>query len=91
MLSKAIDGEFRTFEVDLHGSDDTFWVYAYDADESFEAHPFQFASYESAKSTFGLFATLIAEEPVLPTDTAFEFADRVLSRLATVLDDPPTG
>lgn len=77
VLSKAIDGGLHTFEVDIHREGDRFIVYVYDPDESFESPPLSFREDHHAREAFEAFIRAIATEPVQPTDTAYEFAERV--------------
>lgn len=80
-LSKAIEGELRTFDVDLHVADGNYEVYIFDPDEAFEAPPFAFTTYEAAKAMFERCVQLIVAEPVSTTETPFDFADRIYDRL----------
>ena len=81
-LSKAIEGELRTFEVDLHQTDGGYSVYVFDPDEAFDAEPLYFATAGEAKSVFLRFVTLIKEEPVSAIESPYDFAERVLWKLA---------
>ena len=80
-LSKAIEGEMHTFEVDLHQTGASFSVYVYDPEEAFDAPPFPFSDLADAKAAFNRCVELIKAESAVPTESAYDFAERVLARL----------
>nr|NNM90739.1 hypothetical protein [Bacilli bacterium] len=81
VVSKAIEGELKTFDVDLHKTQDGYAVYVYDPEETFEEPPFLLTSIEKAKQVFDACITLIMQEPVSSTETPFYFAERVYVKL----------
>ncbi|MHB1627977.1 MAG: hypothetical protein ACYCVB_06330 [Bacilli bacterium] len=81
VLSKAIEGELRTFDIDLHDLGERFEVYVYDPEEAFEAEPVSCSSLVEAKRVFTRFMELIVVEPVHATDSPFDFAERVYGKL----------
>jgi hypothetical protein len=81
VLSKAIEGELRTFDVDLHQTDGGYAVYVYDPDEAFTGDPLFASQFEQAKILFDECVALIMKEPVLSTDTPYDFAERVYDTL----------
>ena len=81
VLSKAIEGELRTFDIDLHDLGKRFEVYVYDPEEAFEAEPVACSSLAEAKRVFTRFMELIVAEPVRQTDSPFDFAERVYEKL----------
>lgn len=84
VLSKTIEGELRTFDVDLHSGDKrTYEVYIYDPEEAFSADPFVLTDYEEAKALFNRCVEEIIQEPVSMTDTLYDFAERITKKLHT--------
>ncbi len=81
VVSKAIEGELRTFDVDLHDLKDRFEVYVFDPEEAFEQAPFTVLSFDEAKLLFDRCISLIMEEPASPTETPFDFAERIYAKL----------
>lgn len=81
VVSKAIEGELRTFDIDLHETDGSYAVYVFDPEEAFEQPPFTLATYEEAKLLFDRCISLIMEEPVSQTETPFDFAERIYTKL----------
>lgn len=81
-LSKAIEGELHTFEVDLHDSDGGYQVYVFDPDEAFDVEPFHFSSLEEAKNVFARCVNLMKDERVSETESPYDFAERVLWKLS---------
>lgn len=81
VIGKAIEGELRTFDVDLHHIDPLYAVYVFDPEEAFTAPPLEFSEYEEAKSTFTTYVEIMMEEPVFPTDAPMDFAERVFYKL----------
>lgn len=82
-LSKAIDGELHTVDVDLHDIDGVFYVYVYDPNEAFGSDPFSLHSLEEAKALFDRCVYYIMAEPVYPTESAYDFAERIYDLLQT--------
>lgn len=80
-LAKSIEGELFTFDVDLHEIGGEFIVYVYDPEEVFDAPPLRFAQYDEAKSAFDRFASLLREEPLVSTESPFDFAERILAKM----------
>ncbi len=81
VVSKAIEGELRTFDVDMHVLHDIYEVYVFDPDEAFEQDPFTMPTYEQAKLLFDRCISLIMEEPASPTESPFDFAERIYAKL----------
>lgn len=81
-LSKAIDGELHTVDVDLHEIDGVFYVYVYDPNEEFESDPFTHDNLDDARQMFERCVSLIIEEPVYPAESAYDFAERIYDMLA---------
>ncbi len=82
VIGKAIEGELRTFDVDLHQQEDSHYeVYVFDPEEAFSASPLEFSTYETAKDAFSAYVELIMQEPVLPTDAPVDFAERVFYKM----------
>ncbi len=82
VLSKAIDGELRTFDIDLHRAGDGYQVYVYDPDEAFSPVARTHADYEQAKALFDDCVEKIIHEPVTFTDTVYDFAERIAEKLS---------
>lgn len=81
VIGKAIEGDLRTFDVDLHHDEDLYYVYVFDPEEAFSVDPFEFDDYEVAKNAFSTYVDLIMQEPVLTTDAPIDFADRVYMKM----------
>jgi len=80
-LSKVIEGELHTIDIDLHQQDETFMVYVYDPNEAFAYEPFLYDDADTAQRMFANCSRLIMEEPVFPTESAFDFAERIYDML----------
>ena len=81
VIGKAIEGELRTFDVDLHRTEWAFEVYVFDPEEAFAATPLEFPTYDQAKEAFSAYVDIMMQEPVLPTDAPVDFAERVFYKL----------
>ncbi len=81
VIGKAIEGELRTFDIDLHRKEDGFEVYVFDPEEAFTSTPLEFITYDQAKVAFSAYVDIIMQEPVLPTDAPIDFAERVYYKL----------
>ncbi len=81
VIAKAIEGELRTFDVDLHHQGSSYEVYVFDPEEAFSASPLEFSTYDAAKDAFSAYVELIMHEPVLPTDAPVDFAERVFYKM----------
>lgn len=90
VLSKSIEGELRTFDIDLHETDAGYVMYVYDPEEAFETGTFTFAGYESAKAAFDGCVEILMREEVRDTDTPFDFAERVLEKITLQTGVTPT-
>lgn len=80
-LSKAIDGDLHTFDVDLHEDAGQFLVYVYDPDEAFTADAFAYGDMHLARRQFERCLKLIVEEPVRIGETAADFGERIYALL----------
>ncbi|MCY0877086.1 MAG: hypothetical protein OWT28_12580 [Firmicutes bacterium] len=80
-LSKSIDGELHTFDVDLHEEAGQFLVYVYDPEEAFASNPFYYTSLQAAKQQFERYLRLIVDEPVRIGETAADFGERIYNAL----------
>lgn len=83
VLSKVVEGELRTLDLDMHQSDQGYEIYVFDAEEDFEAPPLYCETFEDAKRMFAQYMDLIVHEPVLPTESVYDFAQRIYRKLST--------
>lgn len=86
VLSRAIEGELRTYDVDLHQTAGGYAVYVYDPEEAFAGEPLTVSTYSDAKSLFDACVALIMRETITMTDTAYDFAERVHEKLSLQAD-----
>ena len=81
VIAKAIEGELKTFDVDLHHNEEAYEVYVFDPEEAFTASPLSFPHYAEAKAAFSAYVEIIMQESVYPTDAPVDFAERVFFKL----------
>lgn len=83
VLSKVVEGELRTLDLDLHHQDQKYAIYVFDAQEDFEAPAIFCSDLEEARIIFMKYMDLIIQESAFPTESVYDFAQRIYQKLIT--------